>query len=104
MRFNRQLIIWILAGASAALLVLAPSELRTSLLHFFWNDPIARVLLEICSIAAVALLFVRWRVMSQLKRTVGWLQAHRLGTAVGTPIAVGRFFKPLFQEVIHLVT
>ena len=104
MRFNRQFIIWILAGGSAVLLVLAPGEWRTSVLHFLWNDPIARVLLEIALIAAVASLFVRWRVMSQLKRTVGWLQAQRLGTAVGAPLVVGRFFKPLFQEVVHLVT
>ncbi len=104
MRLNRQFIIWILAGGSAVLLVLAPGEWRTSVLQFLWNDPIARVLLEIALIAAVASLFVRWRVMSQLKRTVGWLQAQRLGTAAGAPLVVGRFFKPLFQEVFHLVT
>jgi hypothetical protein len=34
MRFNRQFIIWILAGGSAVLLVLAPSEWRTSVLQF----------------------------------------------------------------------
>ena len=104
MRFNRQFIIWILAGGSAVLLVLTPAEWRTSVLQFLWNDPVARVLVEIALIAAVASLFVRWRVMSQLKRTVGWLQAQRLGTAVGAPLVVGRFFKPLFQEVFHLVT
>ncbi len=104
MRSSRRLIVWIVAGGSAILLVLAPAEVRQATMRFLWNDPWARVLLEIAFIALLALLFVRWRVMSQLKRTVGWLQAHRLGTGERVPLDVGRFFKPLFQEVFQLVS
>src|SRR5262249_18666486 len=104
MRSSRRLIVWIVAGGTAALLVLAPAEVREAALQFLWNDPWARVLLEIAFSALVALLLVRWQVLSQLRRTVGWLQAHRLGTGERVPLKIGRFFTPLFQEVFHLVS
>ena len=103
MTFSRRLIVWVVAAASAAVLVLAPSEVRASLVQFLWNDPVARILVEATLIALVVVLLVRWQVVKQLRRTVDWLQAHRLGTAAAVPLRVGRFFRPLFQEVIHLV-
>ncbi len=104
MILSPRLVVWMLAGVTALLMVLAPAEVRIGVFQFLWTNPIARVLVEICLIAFVAQLFVRWQVVSQLKRTVGWLQAHRLGTAAAGPLVVGRFFKPLFTEVIHLVS
>ena len=101
---SRRLIVWLVACGSAAFLVLAPSDVRTAIISFLWTDPVARVLLEIALIAVVALGLVRWSVMGQLRRTVGWLQAHRLGTAGSIPLDVGRFFRPLFQEVVHLIS
>jgi trehalose 6-phosphate synthase len=103
MTFSRRLVVWVVAAASAAVLVLAPPEVRASLVQFLWNDPIARILVEATLIALVVVLLVRWQVVSQLRRTVDWLQAHRLGRAAGVPLGVGRFFRPLFQEVIQLV-
>ncbi len=95
---------WLLAAGSAILLVLAPVEVRQAIADFLWRDPLARVLLEVALIAVLAVLFFRWQVMSQLKRAAGWLQARRLGTDAGAPLVVGRFFRPLYQEVIHLVS
>ena len=70
----------------------------------FWEDALVGILLQVLAIATLTVLLVRWSLVAPLARLARWMQDLRAGvTDQRTPPAIN-LFKPLAQEVVHLVS
>jgi trehalose-6-phosphate synthase len=70
-----------------------------------WRQTFLRLLLEMLFILLVAYVIVRWNFRAPIVRTAQWLRELRTGAGPeGAPVLPQEdFFKPLAQEVTHIV-
>ncbi len=70
-----------------------------------WRQTFLRLLVEMLFILLVAYVIVRWNFRAPIARTAQWLRQLRTGVVEGSPPAMPQedFFKPLAQEVTHIV-
>lgn len=91
-------------GVLATLVLIRDASAITKGQWAFWEDAFIGVLLQVLAIATLTVLLVRWSLVTPLAHLARWMQELRAGvTDQQTPPAIN-LFKPLAQEVAHLVS
>lgn len=68
-----------------------------------WQATLPLVLAQVGVIVLITFLIVRWSISGPLARTAQWMRDLRIGRAAWAAFPEADFFKPLTQEVKHLV-
>jgi trehalose 6-phosphate synthase len=91
-------------GVLATLVLIRDASAITKGQWAFWEDAIIGVLLQVLAIATLTVLLVRWSLVAPLTHLARWMQEFRAGvTDQEAPPSIN-LFKPLTQEVVHLVS